>query len=197
MRVTSVILSGRRVRLEPVEPRHAAELENYTDEAEIWRLMSFGSLSDPVALVKFIGERTEELGRGEGITFAIVDLASGKAVGTTSLFDFVAIDERIEIGRTWIGRPFWRTGVNTECKLLLLTHAFEVLGCRRVQLQTDALNVRSQAAILRIGAVKEGVLRRNRTCGGGRIRDSMIFSVLKEEWPRVKAHLLELIDQTG
>jgi RimJ/RimL family protein N-acetyltransferase len=193
MSLPAVTLTGKSVRLEPIDYRHAEDLELMTGEPEIWRLMSFGSLQDPAVLRTFIADRIADWVRGEGLTFAIIDLASGRAIGTTSLMDVVPADERLEIGRTWIGRPFWRTAVNTECKFLLLTHAFEVLACRRVQLQTDVLNLRSQAAILRLGATKEGVLRRNKTCGDGRIRDSMIFSILKEEWPGVSTRLVELI----
>ena len=183
------------MRLEPLDPRHAEDLERVTGEPELWRLMSYGSLADPGVLRAYIRARAEELGRGEGITFAIVEQASGRAIGSTSLFDYSAQDERAEIGRTWVGRPFWRTGVNTECKFLMLGHAFDTVGCRRVQLQTDALNVRSQAAIERLGAVKEGVLRQNRTCAGGRIRDSVIYSVLKGEWPAVRARLQQLMNR--
>jgi RimJ/RimL family protein N-acetyltransferase len=189
MKIAPVTLEGRMARLEPIDASHAADLAEVTGEPELWRLMSFGSLLDPRALDAFIAERSQDPVRGDGLCFAIVDLSSGKAVGSTSLFDFVPVDERIEIGRTWLGRPFWRTGINTECKYLLLSHAFGVIKCRRVQLQTDALNLRSQAAIERLGAVKEGVLRRNKTCGGGRIRDSVIYSILEAEWPAVKARL--------
>ena len=191
MSLSAVTLTGSRVRLEPIDPRHAADLELMTGEPEIWRLMSFGSLEDPAVLRTFIGDRIRDWERGDGLTFAIIDLASGRAIGTTSFLDTVPADERTEIGRTWLGLPYWRTGVNTECKYLLLRHAFEQLLLRRVQLQTDSQNLRSQAAILGIGATKEGVLRRNKTCQNGRIRDSMIFSILKEEWPRVGSKLEE------
>ncbi len=195
MPISAVTLTGRFVRLEPISPRHAEDLEQFTGEPEIWRLMSFGSLRDPAVLRQFIADRIYDWNRGEGLTFAVIHLATGQAIGTTSLMDFVPADERLEIGRTWYGRPFWRTAVNTESKLLLLGHAFEALGCRRVQLQTDSLNLRSQAAILRIGATKEGTLRRNKTCGDGRIRDSMIFSILKEEWPGAQARLALLLER--
>ena len=193
--LSAVVLQGPLVRLEPLEPRHAADLRRVTGEPELWRLMSFGSLEDPQVLGAYIQARVEELSRGEGLTFAIIDPASGRAIGSTSLFDYSAQDERAEIGRTWLGRPYWRTGINTGCKALLLAHAFEALGCRRVQLQTDLLNLRSQSAIERLGAVKEGVLRRNKTCAGGRVRDSVIYSILLSEWPGIRLRLQQLMNR--
>jgi N-acetyltransferase len=130
-----------------------------------------------------------ELTRGTALTFSIIELASGEAVGTTTLFDFSAADRRVEIGRTWLAKNWWRTAVNTECKRLLLGHAFETMDLLRVQLKTDHLNVRSQTAIARLGAVREGVLRSHMRRTDGTQRDSVMFSIIAAEWPNVRAGL--------
>jgi RimJ/RimL family protein N-acetyltransferase len=127
--------------------------------------------------------------RGPALPFAQVDVASGRVVGSTRLGNWAREHRRIEIGWTWVARPWQRTALNTEAKLLLLTHAFEALGCERVELKTDALNARSRSAILRLGAVEEGTLRRHMITDGGRVRDTVYFSILAEEWPTVRAGL--------
>ncbi|HRJ48186.1 MAG TPA: GNAT family protein, partial [Opitutaceae bacterium] len=121
--------------------------------------------------------------------FAVIRRADGRAVGSTSYLDIAPEHRRIEIGWTWLGAEARRTAINTECKYLLLRHAFETLGCGRVQLKTDARNLRSQAAIERIGAKREGVLRRHLVMPDGFVRDTVMFSILAEEWPAVKARL--------
>jgi RimJ/RimL family protein N-acetyltransferase len=130
-----------------------------------------------------------EAERAIALPFAQVDTASGRAVGVTTYRD---VDERhrtLEIGGTWIGRPWWRTAINTEAKLLFLGHAFETLGANRVALKTDIRNLRSQAAIARLGAVREGVLRQQYTRRDGSLRDTVMYSLLPAEWPAVKARL--------
>ena len=131
--------------------------------------------------------------RGDVFAWAIVDVASGEAVGGTTYLDIALADKRVEIGSTWHGRAFWRTAINTECKLLLLRHAFETLGCNRVQLKTDARNERSQTAIARLGAVREGVLRAQMVMPDGWVRDTVMFSIIKSEWPAVKARLAAML----
>ena len=126
---------------------------------------------------------------GREIAFAIVDAASGRAVGSTRYLDIERDHRALEIGWTWIGPAWRRTPINTECKLLLLTHAFEALAAHRVTLKTDARNVVSQRAIERIGAVREGVLRRHRVCWDGSIRDTVYYGIIDAEWPAVKARL--------
>lgn len=132
----------------------------------------------------------EEAERGECVPFAVIDRAGDQAIGWTTYMDIDAANERLEIGWTWYGRAYWRSAVNTEAKLLLLTHAFEELGMGRVQLKTDHLNLRSQAAIERIGAQREGVLRRHRRRPDGTWRDTVYFSILAEEWPAAKKRLI-------
>lgn len=127
--------------------------------------------------------------------FAVIDLASGRAVGITGYYDFSAEDELVEIGGTWYARSVWRTAVNTEAKLLLLTHAFEDLGMGRVFWKTDALNDRSRNAILRLGARFEGIHRRDRHRANGTWRDSAYFSMLADEWPAAKSRLAERLSR--
>ncbi|MFD0329538.1 GNAT family N-acetyltransferase [Streptacidiphilus monticola] len=129
------------------------------------------------------------------VAFAVVLQQSGQPVGWTTFLDMAPQDERLEIGWTWYARAHWRSAVNTEAKLLLLTHAFEDLGMGRVQLKTDHLNTRSQQAIARLGATREGVLRRHRRRADGSWRDSVYFSLLAEEWPAAKARLTERLER--
>lgn len=170
-------------------------MERLGSEAEVWRWT--GVLRDDPgesvrAWCKTLGAAHE---RGELVAFAIVDTASGEAVGGTTLFDYSAENRRLEIGYTWLARPAWRTAINTEAKFLLLRHAFEVLGCGRVQLKTDVRNVRSQTAIARIGGVREGVLRAHMVMPDGFVRDSVMFSIVASEWPAVKARLEGLMNR--
>jgi RimJ/RimL family protein N-acetyltransferase len=189
MPLLPTILTGRRARLEPLTHAHAADLEAVTTEPELWRFIPFGSLGDPGRLRAWIESMIAERAVGTGHAFAIVDLASGKAVGSSSLFDYAEKDRWVEIGRTWLGKPYWRTAINTECKYLLLRHCFEDLGLNRVQLKTDARNLRSRAAIERLGAVREGVLRAHVVMPDGYLRDTVMYSVVAPEWPAVKARL--------
>jgi len=183
------ILNGRYVRLEPLAPAHDEALARNGADAEIWRWMP-SLRPDPRESVRVWCEIVRPMhARGEMAAFAIVDLARGEAVGGTTLFDHSDAHRRVEIGYTWLAKTAWRTPVNTEAKLLLLTHAFETLGMNRVQLKTDARNLRSQAAIARLGAQREGVLRQHMVMPDGYVRDSVMFSIVKAEWPEVKARL--------
>lgn len=134
-----------------------------------------------------------EAAKGTRIPFAIIDQASGRAVGSTSYLDVAPEHRRIEIGWTWLGAPARRTAVNTECKLLLLRHAFETLGCGRVQLKIDGRNLRSQTAIARLGAFREGVLRKHVILPDGFVRDTVMFSITADEWPGVRARLEDFL----
>ena len=191
MPLAPTTLSGRHVRLEPLTRAHVDDLQGVTGEPELWSYMAFGSLAERERLLSWIDSMVAERGTGLGHAFAIIDLASGRAVGSSSYFDFVERDRWLEIGRTWLGKPYWRTAINTEAKYLLLRHAFEALGLNRVQLKTDARNLRSQAAIARLGAVREGVLRAHMVMADGFIRDTVMFSITAGEWPAVKAALEE------
>ena len=145
----------------------------------------------------WIGDMLARQARGTDLPFAVVHLESGRAIGATRYMDIQPANRGLEIGGTWYGRAFQRTAVNTEAKYLLLGHAFEHLGCIRVQLKTDRRNERSQRAIERIGAVREGVLRHNLIMPDGYRRDSVYFSILAEEWPGVKARLEEMLGRTA
>jgi RimJ/RimL family protein N-acetyltransferase len=184
-----VTLAGRLVRLEPLVSAHHDDLVRASGDPEVWRHISFGSLAEPGRMRAWIEAKAAEQAAGTWLPFAVIDLARGRAVGSTSYLDISARDRRLEIGGTWLGREVWRTGINTECKFLLLRHAFETLGCLRVQLKTDLLNVRSQTAITRLGAVREGVLRAHMRRGDGTQRDTVMFSIIAAEWPAAKARL--------
>jgi RimJ/RimL family protein N-acetyltransferase len=185
-----VTLVGRHVRLEPLAPHHAADLLEAGRDPSIWAYLSGSAFRDLADTEGWIARVLEEVTAGRQIAFATIDLAAGGAVGSTRYLDFRPADRGIEIGSTWLGTAAQRTAVNTECKYLLLEHAFETLGAFRVQLKTDARNIRSQNAIARIGATREGVLRRHMAVRDGYVRDSVYFSILDSEWPSVKASLL-------
>ncbi|WP_351235396.1 GNAT family protein [Streptomyces sp. NPDC002133] len=183
-------LTGRHVRLEPLAMSHLGDLfaVGGRDE-EVWRWQGGPAPQTQDELGGKLGALLTAAERGEFVPFAVIHRASGQAIGWTAYLDIDVPDERLEIGWTWYGRAYWRTAVNTESKLLLLTHAFEELGMGRVQLKTDHLNHRSQAAIARLGARREGVLRRHRRRPDGTWRDSVYFSILAQEWPETKALL--------
>ena len=189
MILSPVTLTGRYARLEPLGERHLASLLRHGADAQIWRWMPT-LRDDPRESVQVWFERaTAGTARGEVIAWAIVEVASGEAVGGTTYLDLALADKRVEIGSTWHARAVWRTAINTECKYLLLRHAFETLGCNRVQLKTDLRNERSQAAIARLGAVREGVLRAQMVMPDGWVRDTVMFSIVAAEWPAAKARL--------
>ncbi len=189
MALSPVTLTGRHVRLEPLAAVHFAALERNGAEAAIWQWMPYRNAEARESVRQWCATVGGMQARGEAAAFAIIEAASGEAVGGTSLFDYSEVHKRAEIGYTWHATRVWRTAVNTECKLLLLGHAFETLGLNRVQLKTDARNERSQAAIARLGAVREGVLRAHMVMPDGWVRDSVMFSVVAREWPAVKAGL--------
>lgn len=193
MLVTPVTLAGRLVRLEPLTTAHADDLAAFCNEPETWRYFPMKPYAGREELCAWIEQKRAQSARGEWFAFAIVAQATGRAVGSTSFFDISAADHRLEIGSTWLGAPARRTGINTECKFLLLRHAFETLRANRVQLKTDARNLRSQAAIARLGAKQEGVLRAQFVMVDGHLRDSVMYSVIAPEWPEVKARLERLM----
>jgi RimJ/RimL family protein N-acetyltransferase len=189
MKVSPVTLTGRHARLEPLGEQHLPALLRHGADREIWRWMPT-LRDDPRESVRVWFERAQAgAARGEVLPWAIVAVASGEAVGGTTYLDLAPADKRLEIGSTWHAKAVWRTAINTECKYLLLRHAFEALGCNRVQLKTDRRNERSQAAIARLGAVREGVLRQQMVMPDGWVRDTVMFSIIKAEWPAVKARL--------
>jgi RimJ/RimL family protein N-acetyltransferase len=189
MNLAPITLEGKVVRLEPLALRHLEELSGVGLDPDLWKWVP-NQVKTVDELAAYIETALEERERGVSLPFAVIDRASGAAIGSTRYGNIERGHKRLEIGWTWYGRGFQRTGVNTESKLLLLTHAFETLGANRVELKTDALNERSRAAILRIGAQQEGIFRHHMVIPGtGRIRDTVYFSIIAPEWPGVKSRL--------
>jgi len=182
-------IAGTRVRLEPLGALHADDLLAVGRDESIWTYLTRGPLIDRTDVLQWIHKAAALRDKGEQIPFAIVDAATNRAVGSTRFMDIRLHDRAIEIGYTWLAPSLQRTAINTECKLLLLKHAFETMGAGRVQLKTDSRNLRSQTAIARLGAVREGVLRRNMRTRNDVIRDTVYFSILEEEWPAVRSRL--------
>lgn len=184
----SIELSGKRVKLLPMQLEHTAGLFEAGQNKEIWRYMpmKMESLRDMTRLVE---EALAAKAKGTEYPFVIIDQESNRIVGSTRFLDISVPNRNLEIGWTWHTPEVWRTGVNTESKYLLLQYCFEQLQTVRVQIKADARNQRSLQAIERIGAVKEGTLRHNRYVHDGYLRDSVYFSILAEEWPAVKLRL--------
>jgi RimJ/RimL family protein N-acetyltransferase len=182
--VEPVTLAGVHVRLEPAGEEHLADLVAAGADPIVWAHMPWPQPRDRAAMRALL-----ELERRVAMPFAQVELASGRAVGITTYRDVDERNRTLEIGGTWLGRPWWRTAVNTEAKLLFLGHAFDVLRANRVAIKTDIRNERSQAAIARLGAKREGVVRHQMIRPDGSLRDTVLFSLIPEEWPAVREHL--------
>ncbi|MCB1848120.1 MAG: GNAT family N-acetyltransferase [Halieaceae bacterium] len=193
LRVSPVVLSGEQVRLEPMSLEHAHGLYNRGRNAADWQYLPrscFVDLSDTRQWVE------EALAAPDQLPFVIVEQGKNKVVGSTRYLTIRPAHRSLEIGWTWLGQEWQRTGVNTEVKLLLLSHALERLGCLRVEFKTDARNLRSQRALERIGATREGVLRKHMIVQGDYPRDSVYFSVIDSDWPQVKQRLTLLRERS-
>lgn len=193
MDIKPVVLTGNHVRLEPMTLAHVEPLAEIGIGHDFWDFMVYGrmeSLEDMRGWVSDVLARAE---KGTDLPFVAIHLASGRVAGATRYLNIVPSDRGLEVGGTWYGLEFQRTAVNTECKYLLFKHAFETLGCIRVQLKTDSRNERSQKAIERIGAVKEGVLRNHMILPDGYFRHSVYYSILDTEWEGVKKRLEEML----
>ncbi len=188
MTLAPVSLQGRHIRLEPLEHSHHAALCAIGLDPDLWELIPY-RLATPEDMARYIRTALDNQAAGIALPFATVHAASGQVIGSTRYMNIDPAHRRLEIGATWIAKPWQRTAVNTEAKYLMLRHAFEALGCIRVELKTDSLNVRSRAAIRRIGATEEGTLRHHMITWSGRLRDTVYFSILNSEWPRVKQDL--------
>jgi N-acetyltransferase len=188
--VVPVTLQGSFVRLEPVRRDHAElfwdAAKDYLEDIFRWIPYAMKTCEDFRTLIE---KAFSEQEHGESVVFATVERSSGRVVGSTRFMNIDRANRRVEIGSTWIAPAWQRTAVNTEAKYLMLQHAFEVWRCMRVELKTDALNQKSRNAILRIGAKEEGTLRRHLVTWTGRVRDTVYFSILDDEWPRVKSAL--------
>lgn len=188
MVVARVVLEGRHVRLEPLREDHLAGLAAVGLDEDLWRW-----IPTPVRTVEemaaYIATALREQAQGVSLPFALVEWQTGRPIGSTRYGSIDRAHHRVEIGWTWVAREWQRTAINTEAKYLLLKHAFETLGCIRVELKTDSRNERSRAAILRIGAREEGIFRNHMITASGRIRHTVYFSIVDSEWPSVKARL--------
>jgi len=182
--IEPVTLTGEHVILEPAADRHLPDLLAAAADPDVWTWLPWRRPTDADELAALLeGERAI------AYPFAQLDATSGRAVGITTYRDVDERNRTLEVGGTWIGRPWWRTAINTEAKLLFLGHAFDALGANRVAIKTDIRNERSQAAIERLGAVREGVVRHQYIRPDGTLRDTVLYSVVPEEWPAVRAHL--------
>ena len=182
--IEPVTLEGSSVRLEPAGEEHVADLVESGADPLVWAHLPWAQPRDTAAMRALL-----EAERRVALPFAQVEVASGRAVGITTYRDVDERNRTLEVGGTWLGRPWWRSAINTEAKLLFLGHAFEALRANRVAIKTDIRNERSQAAIARLGAVREGVLRHQMIRPDGSLRDTVMYSVITEEWPAVREHL--------
>ena len=191
-----VVLAGQGLRLEPLVPEHADDLAAAATDGRLWELF-FTSVPEPGRTRSYIQAALDAPRDGHMLPWAVRDLASGVVVGSTRYHDIIAAADRVEIGYTWYAKRCQRTHVNTTCKLLLMTHAFETLGCGVVGLRTDILNVVSQRAIEALGAQRDGVLRHHWPRRDGSVRDTVMYSILASEWPGVRARLEERLRTRG
>jgi RimJ/RimL family protein N-acetyltransferase len=189
MKIEPVTLTGKVVRLEPLSVDHVEDLARVGLEPEIWHYMRYGKIENREGLRAWVQELLSMRDQGTDLPFAVIYLASGRAIGSTRFLHIDIPNRSLEIGGTWYGLDYQGTQVNTECKYLLLQHAFEQLGCVRVWFKTDGRNLRSQHALEKLGVVKEGVLRNHMILPDGYIRDSVVYSLVPDEWPQVKASL--------
>ena len=192
MIVAPVTLEGRHVRLEPLSHGHHADLTAVGLDEELWRWIPT-PVRTPEEMSAYIATALEEHARGVSLPFVLIEKSSGRAIGCARYGNIDRTHHRVEIGWTWVAPAWQRTAANTEAKYLLLKHAFETLGCIRVELKTDSLNERSRAAILRIGAREEGAFRNHMITASGRIRHTAYFSILDSEWPHVKSRLQSML----
>lgn len=186
--VTPVTLTGQRIRLEPLAEAHLEDLARVAFDDAIWR-WTIAKPMDEAALRTWFDQARANAEAATEVPFATIDLASGRAVGSSRFMTIAPEHRRLEIGWTWVGAAFQRTGANREAKWIQLTHAFETLGAERVEFKTHARNERSRTALLGIGAVFEGVLRHHTIMPDGSNRDSAYYSVLAGEWPAVRTRL--------
>ena len=188
--IAPVTLEGRYLVLEPLAVRHARDLFEVMQDEDVCRYLAWPPPKALDEILTLIRQAEEVMARRESIVFAQIWKATGRAIGSTRLLDVRPDDRQVEIGSTFLGREYWRTPANTESKLLFLRYCFETLGCVRVALKTDGRNVRSQDAITRLGAVREGTLRKHMNVRGFQ-RDTVYYSILEDEWPAVRRRLEE------
>ncbi|MFN7992095.1 MAG: GNAT family protein [Bryobacteraceae bacterium] len=193
MTVEPLTLEGRSVRLEPLSLDHLPGLCQVGLDEELWRWTP-NFVRTPADLKAYVEGALRGQADGSVLPFATVELATGQVIGSTRYLNIDRVNLRLEIGATWIAKPWQRTAMNTEAKYLMLRHGFESLGAMRMELKTDSLNERSRRAILRLGAKEEGTLRKHMVTDSGRIRHTVYYSILDEEWPAVKARLERILN---
>lgn len=191
-----VTLEGHGVRLEPLEAKHAEGLAAAAEDGRLWELW-FTSVPEPGRTALYVADALAGQAAGHMLPWAVRELATGEIAGTTRFHDIVTAIDRVEIGWTWYAARWQKSHVNTACKLLLLSHAFETLGCAAVGLRTDAFNFASQRAIAALGAKKDGVIRHHQARRDGSVRDTVMYSILKAEWPDVRRHLAARLARHG
>jgi RimJ/RimL family protein N-acetyltransferase len=189
-------LKGHGVRLEPLEARHERDLDTAAADGALWEIW-FTAVPAPGETKQYIETAFKGQREGRMLPFAVRNLASGAIVGSTRFHDVVAEIDRVEIGYTWYAKSVQRSHVNTGCKLLLMTHAFEELGCKVVGFRTDKFNFASQRAIEALGARKDGLIRHFSTRRDGSARDVVMYSIIASEWPEVKHHLTRRLARHG
>ena len=193
--VQPVTLEGRIVRMEPLSLAHLEDLARVAFVGDLWR-WTMVQPSDVAGLRAWIEAALAGAATGAEMPFATIDRASGRAIGSSRFMSIVPEHKRLEIGWTWVGLDYQRTGANREAKLLQMTHAFETLGANRVEFKTDSLNEKANPGLLGIGATFEGTFRNHMVMPGGRLRHSNYYSVIREEWPAVKAALQAKLDRS-
>ena len=196
MNIQPVVLQGRHVRLEPLSLDHHLPLCEVGLDEDLWRWIPF-QIQTNAEMLQYIRTALQWQTDGTAVPFATVEQTTNKVIGSTRYMNIDRQHKRVEIGSTWVAGPWQRSVVNTEAKYVMLKHAFEDLGCIRVELKTDFLNERSRNAILRIGAKQEGIFRNHIICASGRIRDSVYFSIVDREWPEVKKNLEQKLQSRG
>jgi RimJ/RimL family protein N-acetyltransferase len=189
-----ITLTGKTVRLEPLSPTHAPGLIDAVTDGALWELW-YTSIPAPEAMESDITRRLALQAQGEMLPFTIFNQASGQTIGMTTYMNIDAANRHVEIGATWTRKSAQRSGINTECKLLLLTHAFEALNCIAVEFRTHFFNQQSRRAIERLGAKQDGILRSHRVNAEGMLRDTVVYSIVAGEWPSVRRHLQSLQSQ--
>lgn len=194
--LSPVTLEGHGVRLEPLTHDHEPGLAAAVADGKLWQLW-YTAVPAPDSVARYIADALGGQAAGHMLPWAVRDLATAEIAGSTRYHDIVAAIDRVEIGYTWYGERWQRSHVNTACKLLLLTHAFETLGCKVVGLRTDNFNFPSQRAIEALGAKRDGVLRHHQARRDGTVRDSVMYSILAAEWPDVKRHLTTRLQRGG
>jgi N-acetyltransferase len=186
--VTPITLEGNHVCLEPLSESHHEPLCAVGLDPELWKWIPTQVLN-PEQMMGYIRTALADQEKGISLPFATIDRASGQVIGSTRYLNIDEPHKRLEIGATWIAKPWQRTAINSEAKYLMMRHAFETLGCNRVEWKTDSLNTQSRNAILRLGAKQEGIFRQHMVTWSGRLRDTVYFSVIAPEWPEIKARL--------